>query len=440
MVSNETPGMKQQSIFLYAITNFGVMLLFSFPATFLYYFFTDPIASGGLGFNIQEDSLRYLLIAIGLVIGIFMGPLFGYLSDRTRTRFGRRRIWMIIFGPLMAFSFVMLTIPFGRELFVTYESATIYLIIIYIVYSIFVNAFYIPYQGLMSDITTPENRLKMSGMFNVCAALGTALGLFLPIFVLSFTNSWIMVCVVYALILLIPSFITLFAIKEPHTYSAPDKRFERIPFREILKNRKFVIFESAQFCWNLAFNLVLAALPAIADAIFGLGEASEFGFMAGILLVILGVFFFMYLKNGEKWGKQRTMTFALFYMALVIPLGTILYYTKESLAFPILYQGIIYVSIMGVGLAALFVFPVGILLDIIRKDQEAAYMGVNAIFMNSSGAVGTLIIFSVTAVYAADAFFVVAPILGLILLISGAIFLFFPIYEHKDGREILKQK
>ncbi len=431
-MESEAPDRKQQNIILYAITNFGVMLLFSFPPTFLYYFFTDPTSTGGLGFSLQEDSLRYLLIAIGLLIGIVGGPLMGYLSDRTRTRYGRRRIWMAIFGPLMGFSFVMLTIPFGRELFATYEAATIYLVVIYIIYSFFVNAFFIPYQGLMSDITTPENRLKMSGMYNLMGALGTALGLFLPVVILGFTNSWVGVCVVYALILTVPAFITIISIKEPQTYSKVDKEFERVPFKEILKNRKFVIFESAQFCWNLAFNLVLAALPAIADAVFGLGTAFDFGFMAVVLLVIIGVFFFLYMKKGEQWGKQRTMTFGLLYLAFVLPLGTLLFYTRVLIPIDIMIQGIIYISLLAVGLAAIFVFPVAILLDVIRKDQEASYMGVNAIFMNTSGAVGTLIIFAVTAVYAEDAFFIVAPILGFILLIAGAIFMFFPLYDKNN--------
>ncbi|MHA1276480.1 MAG: MFS transporter [Candidatus Helarchaeota archaeon] len=425
---------RQQNMFLYAITNFGVLLLFSFPPTFLYYFFTDPITNGGLGFSIQEDSIRYLLITIGLVIGIFGGPLTGYLSDRTHSKFGRRRIWMIIFGPLMGFSFLMLTIPFGRETFgATYNSATIYLIIVYILYSIFVNAFYTPYQGLMAEITKPENRLKMSGMYNICGAIGTAFGLFLPVILLSFIESWVFVCLVYSLILIGTAFITIFTIKEPRN-TAPLDEEERTPFKEIIKNKKFLIFESAQFCWNLAFNLVLAALPAIADAIFGLGTASDFGVMALVLLFIIGIFFFLYINKGDKWGKQRMMTFALLYLSLVIPMGTFLYYTRVLIAIPILFQGLIYISLLAIGLAAIFVFPISILLDIIKKDQEASYMGVNGIFMNASGATGTLIIFTVTALYAEDAFFIVAPLLGLILAVAGAIFLFFPLYKkNADG-------
>jgi GPH family glycoside/pentoside/hexuronide:cation symporter len=428
----EEEPMKELNLVAYAITNFGVMLLLSFPATFLYYFFTDPIASGGLGFSVQEDSIRYILITIGLIIGIFCGPLMGYLSDRTRSRYGRRRIWMVIFAPLTGLFFVLLTIPFGREIFAaSYNTATIYLIIVYIIVSVFSNAFYIPYQGLMADVTNPENRLKMSGVFNLWGALGTVLGLFLPIVLLSFIQSWVFVCVVYSIILIGTAFITIFTVKEPHNPAALDD-VKRVPFKKILKDRKFLIFESAQFCWNLAFNLVLAALPAIADAVFGLGTATDFGFLALIMLPVMGVFFLLFMNKGDKWGKQRMMTFALLYLSIIIPLGTFLYYTRVLVAIPILLQGLLYMSLMAIGLAAIFVFPVSMLLDIVKKDQEASYMGVNGIFINTSGAVGTMIIFTVTALYAEDAFFIVAPILGLILAVAGAIFLFFPLYDKRD--------
>jgi Na+/melibiose symporter-like transporter len=419
---------KQQSIFYYSITNLGQNLLFSFPVTFLFHFFTGAISEGGLGFSITQDSLRYLLITIGLIIGIFTGPLFGYLSDRTHVRFGRRRIWMIIFGPLMAFSFLMLSIPFAREQFMSYDAATTYLIIVFILYSVFVNAFYTPYCGLMADITTPENRLKMSGAFNVQMGLGTVLGFVLPWIVHDLTKSWVMVCLTYSLLMIVVSMITLFKIKEPPIATGGVPK-ERIPYKQILKDRKFLTYESAQFSWNLGFNLVLAALPAFAAAIFGLESVAEFGGLALVLMVVFGFFFLLYMGKGDKWGKQRTMTYVLLYLAILFPCGVILYYTKSFLAFPILFQGILWVSLSAIGLAAFFVFPVGIFLDIIKKDQEASYMGTNAIFVNTSGAIGTIIIFLLTQIYAEDAFYIVCPILGFTFLISGIIFLFFPLYD-----------
>src|SRR5690606_38617421 len=38
-------------------------------------------------------------------------PLLGYLSDRTRTRFGRRRPWLLLGAPLLAASMIALFSP-----------------------------------------------------------------------------------------------------------------------------------------------------------------------------------------------------------------------------------------------------------------------------------------------------------------------------------------
>lgn len=424
---------RQEKIYAFAISNFGIFLLFSFPATFLFHFFTMTIEEGGLGFTIEEDSIRYLLITVGFLVGLITTPIFGHLSDKTRTRFGRRRIWMIIFAPLMAFTFVLLSIPFFRENFYDYNAAIAYLMIVFIIYSVFVNAVYIPYQGLMADITVPENRLKMSGAYNLIGGLGTAAGLIIPWVVYEISKSWVIVCLVYALILLVTCFITICTIKEPPLNTANqlnpiDSKLSEIPWREIFRNKKFMTFEGSQFFWNLAFNLILAALPAIADAVFGFGTPMEFGLMAVFLLVVLGVFFILYINKGDKWGKQRTLKIMLIYLGIVFPIGGLFFFTKDFVFFPIMYQGIIFLCVLAVGLAAIFVFPMGILMDLITKNQEASYMGVNAIIINGSAAIGTLIMFFITKLFAENAFFVVAPILGIFLLIAGVILAKFSLY------------
>jgi len=412
---------RQQNMILYAITNLGIFLIYSFPPTYLFHFFTGSVSEGGLGFNIAQDFIRYLLISIGLFVGIFSSTLFGILSDKTKPVgfFGRRRIYILIFSPLTAFTFVLLTFPFFREaLTINFETAVIYLIVVYIFYSIFLNAFNTPYMGLMAEITLPENRLKMSGLWNLIGGLGTVIGLVLPALISIFIKNWVFITSIYAIVLVITSMITVFTIREPRIIPQ-DSIKEKLPFREIIKNKKFLNYEIAQFFWNLAFNLVLASLPAVAAAIFGFETSQEFGVIAVILLMVIGAFFIMYLKFGEKWGRQRTLTIAIFYLAIIFPIGSILYFTKDL--GNIFLQGMIFVVALSAGLAAIFVFPMSILMEIIQKNQEASYMGINTIFMNTSGAIGTLIMSIITYIYAENAFFVVCPILGGFLFISGFI-------------------
>jgi len=407
---------KQNKIF-YAISNFGIFLLFSFPATYMFHFLTGDISEGGLNFTLNEDAIRFLLISVGLIIGIFAGPLFGYLSDKTRTKWGKRRIWMAISSPLTGIFFILLTFPYSTN----YDNAIIYLMLIYIIYSVCINALNTPYLGLMADITLPENRVKMSGTYGLFGGIGTALGLILPPIIILLVKSWLIVSLIYAIILIISNFITILMIKEPISQFEPAE--EKIPFIEIIKNKKFIIFEICQFLWNMAFNLVLAALGPIAAVILGLPTEEEFGPFAGLLLGIIGIFFVVYLVKGDKWGKKRTMVFALIYTGIVFPFGSLFYFTR-SFGY-MLIQGLIFIVLIAVGLAAIFVFPMSIVMDLIKKKQEASYMGVNSIFMNLSGATGTMIMFFIISFFGMEnAFYIICPILGSSLLVSGLIFKF----------------
>jgi len=408
-----------QNKILYAISNFGVFLLFSFPTTYMFYFLTGDISEGGLGFTLDEDAIRFLLIAIGLIIGIITSPLFGYLSDKTKTRWGRRRIWMIIFSPLTAMTFTLLVLPVSTD----FQLALLYLLMIYSIYSIFMNALYTPYLGLMADITVPEERIKMSGAYNLLGGVGTALGLILPSIIQPILKSWFLVGIIYGAIFLTTNMITIFTIKEPKIL-VEIKKDKKMSFKKVIKNRNFIIFEVCQFFWNMAFNLVLAALAPIAAVVLGLPEEEQFGPFAAVMLGIIGIFFIVYLTKGDKWGKKRTMTFALLYMGIIFPFGSLLYITK-SFGY-VLIQGFIFISLIAVGLAAIFVFPMSILMDLIEKKQEASYMGVNTIFMNLSGATGTLIMFFIILFFGTEnAFYVICPILGAFLLVSGIIFKLF---------------
>jgi GPH family glycoside/pentoside/hexuronide:cation symporter len=404
---------KQQNPFYYAISNLGIFLLYSFPATYLFFYFNET-----LGFSVDEDAIRFLLISIGLVVGIFAGPVFGVLSDKTKSRFGKRRIWMIIFSPLTGILFVLLVVPF----FTDFTSALIYLIIIYILYSIVINALNTPYLGLMADVTLPEKRTQMSGLYGLLGGVGTGLGLLLPFIIIKFIDSYLIVCSIYAIILIATNLITILKIKEPEK-PLMNTIEEKIPFKEVLKNRNFIIFEICQFFWNMAFNLVIAALGPISVAILGLPSEDEFGPLAALLLGIIGIFFLIYLRKGDKWGKKRTMTFALIYIRIVFPFGAIFAITK-IFGF-MLIQGIVFITLLAAGLAAVFVFPMSIVMDLIKKEQEASYMGVNSIFMNASGAAGTFIMFLMISFFGmVNAFYIICPLLGALLLIAGIIFKF----------------
>ena len=96
MQSKETLG--------YAVGDLGINLYFISAMTYLLIFYTDvmglsAIAAAGV-------------IALARIVDAITDPLMGMLAERTRTRFGRLRPWLVIGAlPLAAITVLTFTVP-----------------------------------------------------------------------------------------------------------------------------------------------------------------------------------------------------------------------------------------------------------------------------------------------------------------------------------------
>ena len=84
----ELPEVNARYIWFMVLAQFGVFIAFITPIAISLAVRVGELAPG------HEEYLGYITGAGALVVMV-VGPLFGILSDRTRTRIGRRRPWMI---------------------------------------------------------------------------------------------------------------------------------------------------------------------------------------------------------------------------------------------------------------------------------------------------------------------------------------------------------
>lgn len=122
-----------------------------------------------------SDTVAGFIMAADNVLALFMLPLFGMLSDRTHTRFGRR-IPFILFGTIAAVA-SMLLIPFA----VHAQQLTFFIIALGLVL-IFMAIYRSPAVALMPDITPKPLRSKGNAVINLMGAVGGALILLLNAF------------------------------------------------------------------------------------------------------------------------------------------------------------------------------------------------------------------------------------------------------------------
>ncbi len=97
--------LKRSTIFFYSLPQMPVMMGFLPFAIIL-----PPFYSGELGLDLGLYSQILLVVSL---FDVLTDALIGRVSDKTRSRFGRRRIWMVIGIPMMMFGIYKLYIPTG---------------------------------------------------------------------------------------------------------------------------------------------------------------------------------------------------------------------------------------------------------------------------------------------------------------------------------------
>ncbi len=96
----------------------------------------------------------YYISMIMLIIRLWdaiTDPLMGYISDRTNSRFGKRRIYLIFVSPLILVSFYLLFYPYNFSLI---GIRVVFVLLSYLLFTTVQTMIMIPYYSLSSEISS----------------------------------------------------------------------------------------------------------------------------------------------------------------------------------------------------------------------------------------------------------------------------------------------
>jgi glycoside/pentoside/hexuronide:cation symporter, GPH family len=119
----------------------------------------------------MSGALAGLAVAITLVIEAGTTPLFGYLSDRTRTRWGRRHPYMFAVAVPLAVSIgLMFSVPAFNSSWATFT----YVLVVLIVLRASFSAFALPYAALGAELSDDyDERAVIMSYRNAFNIIGT---------------------------------------------------------------------------------------------------------------------------------------------------------------------------------------------------------------------------------------------------------------------------
>ena len=126
----------------YSLGDLAANLVFQTLVTYLAYFYTDI-------YGLQPKDASVIILTVGLVAAFGFNPIIGALADRTHSRWGKFRPWILFTAiPLGVIALLAFSTPHF-----SYKGKLIYAVITYTLLLLFYAANNLPYSALSGVIT-----------------------------------------------------------------------------------------------------------------------------------------------------------------------------------------------------------------------------------------------------------------------------------------------
>jgi len=313
-------------------------------------------------------------------------PIIGHLSDNTRTRWGRRRPFLLIGGVLVAVFFVVMWwIPKGDQVRVWFPTEAgfhafqlVYILLALLLFFTACNIFEIPHGALGMEMTTDYH--ERTRLFSAKSFVGNLFAMSTP-WLFALANLKIFkgtgneadgmrfVSIMVAALIIPLSFWWTFKLREPGFVKAAKQ--ERTPFWKAMKrtasNRNFIMLTLTVFTLAMGFNFVQllgSYIPIF--YVFG-GDKVAGSYLLGIngtiwaVTGLLSVFVLNWIS--PKLGKRSTLAIAILLMCLA-QLSKIVCYNPS---FP--YLIVIPTILLSAGMLFFFTLGSSMVGDICDEDE-----------------------------------------------------------------------
>lgn len=434
---------------LYGLADLGISMMGSSMQFFLLYFYTDIV-------NIDPALAGTALLVGKLSWDAINDPLFGYLSDRTKSRWGRRRPYML-FGavPLGVAAWILYSIPAGLVGWKAFLAIIVSFLLYDTLHTLVATAYYAMTPELTYDYNERTSLTTVRMLYTVIgyilgAAGTTALaGLYASLFGWSDNVSFSAMGATFGVVVVITVLTTAFGVRERKRPELTPSTMS--PLASVLttfKNRPFMQLMGAQFLSSFSFTLLTTLLSYY--LIYHVRMEAQLPLVMLLMLGTIGVFLFPWKMVAERINKGPSYALGLFIASLAV-FATFFYpHAPTPLVF-------ITAIVAGLGFSAQWVFPWSMLPDVIEYDQaatgerrEGIYYGVWAFLGKLTNALGiavsgwALSLYgyvpnveqTATALFGIRLFF--GPIPAVVLIASLPLLIWYPI-TRKSHAELLEQ-
>jgi GPH family glycoside/pentoside/hexuronide:cation symporter len=299
-------------------------------------------------------------------------PVYGFLSDRTRSRWGRRRPWLAIGTPLLVLSLIAF---YNIPAFLTGNSIFAYCMLFYILTGTLDSVILANYGALFPELFRDDtSRAKTNALRQAFQLVAMIISIALTPMVTA-KLGYGLTSILYGILGGVVILYMAFTSRERKLDLQEAKPGLWKAIKDLLTNKKFWIAGFVGAFYSAAMSLVLASVPFFVQYALGLDSGKSTFLLAAVLIIaIAGVALWAWLVR--KFTLMLVWRAALAVLAIAfIPL-----YFAQNLV-----MGIIFSAFVGLGFAGVITTMDLIGAKIMDEDTQKYGLRREGIISNAMG-------------------------------------------------------
>lgn len=448
MTTDDPGGMPARNRLLYSVGAIGGNAISRTLDLWLLFFYLGD-ADGSPPRRASAAAIAFVLVLVRIIESLD-DPIIGFMSDRTRSRLGRRIPYILLATPFMALLFVFVwTPPQPGE----HTQNVLYLFAVLWGFHLFSTLSGGPYEALLPEIaSTQRDRLSISTWAVFFGVIGAVLALVVSgplIDAVGFAPMAVLMATV--------GLVTRYAgmagawrrAIDGHRNAPPppDETRMWVAIRSCLRNDQFRYFLPSYVLYHLGVQLITGVLPFLVQAILhrdkpGSMVAALTGTAIGTLVLVLPVMLVVARTRGKRAVYGWGMLFGALYFPFMAFIGLVP-------GVPVVVQALVYAAPLGLALAPVQTFPAALIADICDYDRlltgtrrEGTFYSVQNTFEKTAGAFapGILALLLTIGSTPEDTLGIrlVGPIAGMLVLVGYLVFRQYKLADHVTSETVLE--
>lgn len=373
-------SLSKGKIWLLAVGQLGWAMLSGLISNWLVYFYQPDETAQAAGQTIFIPQGRVLLgvftiigaiTALGRVFDAVTDPWIASLSDKCKSKLGRRIPFLKWAALPLAFSTVMVfCAPVGR----TSPLNAVWLLVFIMCYYLSITAYCTPFNALIPELGHNQaERMNISTAISLTFIVGTALAYVAPVIwgfmepslgrVTAMRVTFGMLAVVAFICMEVP----VFAIKEKeYVNSKPSEGTALSSLIKTFRNKEFCIFVGSDIFYWIGLTMFQTGLPFFVTSLLGLSESMSTVYFVAMTALSL-VFYVPINILTKKFGKRNLVLTAFLLFALCFGYTALM---GSGLGISPVAQGFILVVAAAFPMAIFGILPQAMVADISESDAK----------------------------------------------------------------------